>query len=246
MNREPIVYLIDDDELYRYGLRQMFERENIKVIDFSSAIDFLNYPARQGPACVIVDLIMPEMDGLDLLTAFKQGLVHVPVIVISAYGDISSVVRCMQLGAQNFLQKPVNHKELLGYVQQALSEEQQYRANYGNLQLIAERMKTLTRREYEVLRMIIGGMANKAIAWELGSSVRTIETHRANLMHKLAVRTVADLVRLTLPLRSEFSGQQESRESKQSSPIRNLSDSIQPLSPPAPEKRRYPTRFTSL
>lgn len=205
MTKDPRVFLIDDDDAYRHSLRTLLESVRITVEEFPTAQAFLDRPDHEGPGCVILDLLMPEMDGLELLEAFGHRLITMPVIVISAHGEIPSAVKSMQLGAVNFLQKPVNHQEFLGCVRAALADDRLYREQYGNPQGMAERLESLTRRERDVLNLIISGKANKVIAWDLGTSVRTIETHRANLMRKLKVRAVADLVRLTLPLRDQLS-----------------------------------------
>ncbi len=204
MTKDPRVFLIDDDDTYRHSLRTLLESVRITVEEFPTAQAFLDRPDHEGFGCIVLDLLMPDMDGLELLEAFGRRLIKMPVIVISAHGEISSAVKSMQLGAVNFLQKPVNHQEFLGCVRAALADDHRYREQYGNPQSMAELLGTLTRRERDVLNLIISGKANKVIAWELGTSVRTIETHRANLMHKLKVRAVADLVRLTLPLRDQL------------------------------------------
>ena len=201
MSTEPIVFVVDDDDFQRRMLRDLLESVRIKVEDFASAKAFLARGEQEGPACLIVDLRMPEMDGLELLQALRARLVTLPAIMLSAYGEIPIVVRSMQLGAVDFLTKPVNHQVLLEAVRKALAADQHHRDQFGDSCLLAQLLATLTPREREVLDGIIQGKANKAIAYELGTSVRTIETHRANLLHKMKVRAVADLVRLTLPLR---------------------------------------------
>ena len=204
MTTDPRVFLIDDDDTYRHSLRTLLESVRLTVEEFPTAQAFLDRPDHEGPGCIVLDLLMPDMDGLELLEAFGQRLIKMPVIVISAHGEIPSAVKSMQLGAVNFLQKPVNHQEFLGCVRAALADDRLYREQYGNPQSMAERLTSLTRRERDVLELIIAGKGNKAIAWDLGTSVRTVETHRANLMRKLQVRAVADLVRLTLPLRDSL------------------------------------------
>lgn len=201
MSTEPVVHIIDDDDLHRRMLRGLLESVRLKVEDFSSAKAFLARTEPQGPGCLIVDLRMPEMDGLELLQTLRARLVTLPAIMLSAYGEIPTVVRSMQLGAVDFLTKPVNHQHLLEVVRKAIAADRDYREQFGDPRLLAQRVATLTPREQEVLEGILQGKANKAIAYELGTSVRTVETHRANLLRKLEVRAVADLVRMVLPLR---------------------------------------------
>lgn len=204
MTIKPTVFVVDDDDTFRQMVRLLLESVEIQVKDFSSAQDFLDQPDLNRPGCVILDLRMPEMDGLELLQALRARLIPLPAIVISAYGEVPTAVRSMQLGAANFLQKPVDHQLLLETVHTLLAEDRRLREEFGDLPGMAMRLERLTPKERQVLGMIIQGKPSKTIAWELGSSVRTIETHRANLMHKLEVRSVADLVRLTLPLRTQL------------------------------------------
>lgn len=201
MSAESIVFVVDDDDFQRRMLCDLLESVRLKVEDFASAQAFLARGKPEGPACLIVDLRMPEMDGLELLQTLRARLDSFPAIMLSAYGEIPTVVRSMQLGAVDFLTKPVNHQHLLEVVRKALAADQHQRDQFGDPRLLAQRLETLTPREREVLEGIIQGKANKAIAYELGTSVRTVETHRANLMRKLEVRVVADLVRMVLPLR---------------------------------------------
>ncbi len=199
MDAEPTVFVIDDDDNQRQMLRWLFESVQIKVRDFASAKAYLEALDVKASGCAILDLRMPEMDGLELLQALRARRSAMPVIMLSAYGEIPTAVKSMQLGAVDFLEKPVNHQYLLERVRKSLAEDQRYREEYGDLGEVTARLETLTPREREVLKYIVHGKANKAIAWELGTSVRTIETHRANLMSKLKIKSVADLVRLTLP-----------------------------------------------
>ena len=198
MEAEPTVIYHDDDN-QRQMLRWLFESVQLKVKDFGSAKAYLEELDIKAPGCAILDLRMPEMDGLELLQALRARRSAMPVIMLSAYGEIPTAVKSMQLGAVDFLEKPVNHQYLLERVRNALVEDQRYREEYGDLDEMAARLETLTPREREVLKHIVQGKGNKAIAWELGTSVRTIENHRANLMNKLQIKSVADLVRLTLP-----------------------------------------------
>ncbi len=199
MNLDPTVFVIDDDDNYRQMLRWLFESVQIKVKDFASAKDYLEQLDIKAPGCTILDLRMPDMDGLELLQILRSRHSSIPVIMLSAYGEIPTAVRSMQLGAVDFLEKPVNHQLLLERVNKCLAEDRRCREEDGDPGEMTARLETLTPREREVLGYIVQGKANKAIAWELGTSIRTIETHRANLMNKLNIKSVADLVRLTLP-----------------------------------------------
>lgn len=201
MSAEPVVFVVDDDEVHRQMVRDLLESVRLKVEDYASAQAFLARSEINGPGCLILDLRMPTMDGLELLKVLRERQVSLPAIMLTAYGEIPTAVRSMQLGAVDFLTKPVNHQVLLEAVREAIAADQNHRDQYGDPHLLAQRLASLTPREHEVLEGIIQGKANKLIAYELGTSVRTVETHRANLLHKLEVRNVADLVRMTLALR---------------------------------------------
>lgn len=198
------VFLVDDDEGYRFFLRELLISTKYKVQDFASAQDFLQGAVVRGAGCVILDLLLPEMDGLEVLQQLKRRRLELPVIMISAHGEIATAVRSMQMGAVNFLQKPIKQQEFLECVRAALRQSQAFQEEFGDLQGVAERLGYITPRERHVMERIIAGKANKTIAWELGTSVRTIEAHRANLMRKLQVRSVAELTRLTLAVRGNL------------------------------------------
>jgi FixJ family two-component response regulator len=195
------VFVIDDDEDVRRSLSWLFESVSIPVEVFASASEFLAFPGCRGPGCLVLDVRMPDMDGLELLDALREHRIGVPVIMISGHADVPMAVRAMQSGAVDFIQKPVNHQDLLERVRKALAADERFRAEIGDPSVIAEQLEQLTAKEREVLDAIVRGGTNKAIAGDLGLSVRTVETHRANLMRKLGVHSTADLVRLTLACR---------------------------------------------
>jgi FixJ family two-component response regulator len=201
MSEKATIFVIDDDDDVRQSLRWLFESVNLRVEDFASATDFLAHVRVDCPGCVILDVRMPEMDGLELLQALQARVIGLPVIMISGHGDVPMAVRAMQLGAIDFLQKPVNHQHLLERTRFALAEDRRFRDEFGDPSEMSARLEQLTPKEQAVMGKMVHGYANKVIARDLGVSIRTVETHRANLMRKLGVHSVADLVRLTLPLR---------------------------------------------
>jgi two-component system, LuxR family, response regulator FixJ len=201
MSENATIFVIDDDDDVRQSLRWLFESVNLRVEDFASATDFLEHVRVDCPGCVILDVRMPEMDGLELLNALQARVIGLPVIMISGHGDVPMAVRAMQLGAIDFLQKPVNHQHLLERTRFALAEDRRFRDEFGDPSEMSARLEQLTPKEQAVMDKMVHGHANKVIARDLGVSIRTVETHRANLMRKLGVHSVADLVRLTLPLR---------------------------------------------
>jgi two-component system response regulator FixJ len=201
MSTRPTVFVIDDDEDVRQSLRWLFESVSMPVEVFGSAFEFLAHPGSKGPGCLVLDVRMPRMDGLELLEVLRTHRIGLPVIMISGHADVPMAVKAMQSGAVDFIQKPVNHQDLLERVRKALIADERFRAEIGDPLVIAERLEQLTAKEREVLDAVVQGRSNKSIAGELGLSVRTVETHRANLMRKLGVHSTADLVRLTLACR---------------------------------------------
>ena len=141
---------------------------------------------------------MPDMDGLGLLETLRSRWILLPVIVVSAHGEIPSAVRSLHLGAIDFLEKPVNHQQLLERVRAALDADRTFHQVFGSPRQLAERLASLTPREWEVMEALVQGKANKVIAADLGASIRTIESHRANLMHKLGIRSLPSLVQLRM------------------------------------------------
>jgi two-component system, LuxR family, response regulator FixJ len=198
VNQESVVHVIDDDPSFRQMLRWLFESVAIRMREFGSARDFLARIDTLDPGCLVLDLRMPEMDGLALLETLHSRWIMMPVIVVSAHGEIPSAVRSLRLGAIDFLEKPVNHQQLLDRVHAALDADREFRQVFGNPQQLAARLARLTPREREIMDALVQGKANKVIAADLGTSARTIESHRANLMHKLGLRSLPSLVQLKL------------------------------------------------
>jgi FixJ family two-component response regulator len=201
MSTESTVFVIDDDEDVRASLKWLFESVRIPAATFASPAEFLNDPRNGGPGCMVLDVRMPEMDGLQLLQSLREHRIGLPVIMITGHGDVPMAVKAMQTGAIDFIQKPVNHQDLLERVRKALQADERFRAELGDPRVIAERLEQLTPKEHEVLRGIVSGLSNKMIAADMEVSVRTVETHRAHLMRKLDARSTADLVRLSLAFR---------------------------------------------
>ncbi len=190
------IYVVDDDMHVRKSLHFMFSASLIEVRPFASAADFLDETPYLAPAPLLLDIRMPEMDGLQLLETIRQREVFWPVIMLTAHGDVSLAVRAMKLGAIDFLEKPASKAALdealeLAFAQldqtgQVLSARDQARYAFGQL----------TNRERDTLTILMEGVANKEVAHRLGLSVRTVEMHRANALAKLKVRSIAEVVRL--------------------------------------------------
>ena len=192
----PFVFVIDDDESVRRGLKRLLRSANYESEVFKSASDFLARPPHTGPACVIVDVQMPGINGIDFQQALIQRRREEQLVFITGYGNIPMCARVMKAGAVDFLLKPFKSRELLKCVEQALhrSAEQRRRA--------AERLESrrlldlLTPREFEVMQLVIRGMLNKQVGGELGVAEKTVKVHRGRLMQKLGVTSVAELVQL--------------------------------------------------
>jgi RNA polymerase sigma factor (sigma-70 family) len=192
------VFVVDDDEALRNSLRWLIESAGLRVQTFASAQEFLDnaYPGQAG--CLLLDVRMPGMSGLELQSQLENRSISLPVIIITGHGDISMAVKAMQAGAVDFIEKPFDDEQLLQAIQRALdaSEEQRERRT---LQLeIAARISQLTPREQEVMAMVTAGKSNREIAAELDVSSKTVEAHRARVMEKMQAQSLAELVRMTI------------------------------------------------
>ncbi len=192
------VYVVDDDPSVRAGLARLLKSVGLTVKSFASAGEFLEQASpTEEPGCVIVDLRMPEMSGLELQDQLIARNLNLPVIFLTAFGTVPASVRALKGGALDFLEKPVDDQVLIDAVLQALERSRENRLKQAEVQAIQDRLALLTAREYEVLTLIITGMLNKQIAYELGTAEKTIKVHRARIMEKMNCDSLAQLVRLT-------------------------------------------------
>jgi RNA polymerase sigma factor (sigma-70 family) len=180
------------------SLRWLIESVGLEVRTFSSAAEFLDAYEPEQPGCLLTDVRMPQMSGLDLQERLSAMNAALPVVMITGYGDVSMAVRAMKRGAADFIEKPFNDQELLDRIQRAVDQDTRSRTQLRERQEVLERMQRLTPREREVMSEVVAGKSNKQIAVELGLSDRTVEVHRANIMTKLAVKGVAELVRAAM------------------------------------------------
>jgi two-component system response regulator FixJ len=199
----PVVHIVDDDDSVRQVLALIFETAGHNVVAHDSAETFLaslNKPADvgDGPACVVTDVRMPGMDGLDLLDTLREHDPELPVLVITAHGDMATAVRALRSGAADFFEKPFDADALLDSLNRALERRQRSAGRRQAIEDARERVGRLTAREREVMEMIAEGRSNAAAAQTLGISIRTVENHRARLMEKLGVGGLSDLVRLQI------------------------------------------------
>jgi two-component system response regulator FixJ len=195
---DETVFVVDDDADVRDSLRALLESSGFKVEDYDSATSFLAAVTPERGACLVVDVRMPDMDGLTLQEELVKRQVELPVIIVTGHGDVPLAVRAMQAGAIDFLEKPYDDEKLVGSVRRAQAVSVSRRAEASNAQEAAERVAVLTPREREVLEHLVAGRPNKVIAHELGISPRTVEIHRAHLMEKMQARSLSDLVRIAL------------------------------------------------
>jgi FixJ family two-component response regulator len=199
---DPIVFVIDDDALIRDGLRSLIKSVGLGVETFSSAGDFMLAPRPDAPSCLVLDVRMPGLNGLDLQRQLRNAGIHIPIIFITGHGDIPMTVRAMKEGALEFLTKPVRGQDLLDAVQKAIARDRELRKQRAELTDIRKRFESLTPRETEVLNLVVAGLLNKQIADELGTSELTIKTHRAHVMEKTQAQSLAHLVRMAEKLKT--------------------------------------------
>jgi FixJ family two-component response regulator len=199
---EPMVYVIDDDRQIREGLHSLIRSVGFRVETFASAQEFLDAKRPDAPACLILDVRMPGLSGLDLQQTLKNANLRLPIIFITGHGDIPMSVRAMKEGAHEFLTKPVRGQDLLEAVQKAIAADTRARQERAELDGIRSRFQSLTPREREVTDLVVAGLLNKQIADELGMSELTVKTHRAHVMEKTAADSLAHLVRMAEKLRA--------------------------------------------
>jgi two-component system, LuxR family, response regulator FixJ len=195
---KAIVHVIDDDEAMRESLSFLLGTVGMEVKTYETAMAFLDIAATVRAGCVITDVRMPELSGVELLRRLRELKLDIPVIVITGHGDVALAVEAMKIGAIDFLEKPFDDEVLLGSVRSALNQLDQDRRRQTERSDIEARLASLTNRERDVLDGLVAGHANKQIAYDLGISPRTIEIYRANLMTKMQAASLSDLVRMAL------------------------------------------------
>ena len=203
MPNEATVFVVDDDPAMRESLRWLIESVGLGVETYPSAQRFLEAydPAQTG--CLVLDVRMPGMGGLDLQTELAARKTDLPIIVITGYAEVSMAVRAIKGGAIDFIEKPFNDQVLLDRIHQAIETDRRNRGRQKQDREVAARMQLLTPREREILNMVTDGKSNKMIAMALGISEKTVEVHRSHVMQKMHVTSLADLVRLTVLARGK-------------------------------------------
>jgi two-component system response regulator FixJ len=198
MPPEPTIYAIDDDEAVRQSLEFLLKSAGITVRGFESANAFLDILPEVEGGCVITDVRMPGMTGIDLLKHLRANRADLPVIVITGHGDVALAVDAMKVGAFDFLEKPFDDEMLIAAVRAALSRDADTAKRKAGLGVIQQKLAGLSMREQQVLEGLVAGKANKVIAFDLGISPRTVEIYRANVMTKLEAKSLSDLVRMAI------------------------------------------------
>jgi FixJ family two-component response regulator len=193
---QPTVFIIDDDESVRKGLSRLLRSAGFAVETFATAEQFLEREHYEGIGCLVLDVRMPGISGIDLQDELSKAAYSMPIVFITGHGNIPMSVHAMKKGAVDFLAKPFDDEELLQAVRAAIEKDTEGRTEHSEVLDIQGRLELLTPREYEILRYVITGMLNKQIAYELGISEKTVKVHRGHIMEKLDVGSVADLVRL--------------------------------------------------
>jgi FixJ family two-component response regulator len=195
----PTVFVVDDDVSVREALEALIRHEGWETETFASAEEFLARPRVLTPSCLVLDVTLPDLNGLDLQKRLA-GRSEMPIIFITGYGDVPTTVEAMKAGAVEFLTKPLSDDVLLAAIEQALERSQAALALESEMQVLRERYASLSRREQEVMALVVSGLLNKQVGFELGISEITVKAHRGQMMRKMKARSLPDLVNLTAKL----------------------------------------------
>jgi len=200
MNNNSTVFVVDDDQEVREALQLLMESVGLPVETFGSSQEYLEQFDPERPGCLVLDIRMPGMSGLELQARLAAENIHPPIVMITGHGDVPMAVRAVQAGAVDFVQKPFNDQALLDSVHRAIQQDAVQRGEASKLRDIQERLDRLTPREREVLDLVVAGKRNKVIAAEMNISQSTVEAHRAKVMEKIEADTLSSLMRMMLTL----------------------------------------------
>jgi FixJ family two-component response regulator len=204
-DREPTVFVIDDDASLREALARLFRSVGLEVVALASASEFLTHKRGDGPCCLVLDVRLPGLSGLDFQAELAKAKIDIPIVFMTGHGDIPMSVRAMKAGAVEFLPKPFRDQDMLDAVQVGLERDRTRRKSAGDATKLKAAFDALTAREQEVMAFVTAGLMNKQIAGTMGVSEITVKVHRGNVMRKMGAKSLADLVRMAdaLGLRRE-------------------------------------------
>lgn len=195
-SRGSVVFVVDDDVSMRDALRNLLRSVGLEVETFDTAQEFLARPRPDVPGCLVLDVRLPGLSGLELQRELTKADIEIPIIFITGHGDIQMSVQAMKAGAVEFLEKPFRHQDLLDAVQDAIERDGEARAQRRETAELRARRESLTAREREVMALVVRGLLNKQIAGELGTTEATVKLHRGRVMHKMRANSLADLIRM--------------------------------------------------
>ncbi len=193
---EAVIAIIDDDLSVQQGLQRLIRSVGWKAETFASAQEFLARPPTEAPSCLVLDLQLPGLSGLDLQTRMAEVGLETPIVFLTGHGNIPTSVKAMKAGAIEFLTKPVDEQDLLRAIQEAIDRDRRTRQQHADMRELRDRYESLTAREQEVMRQVISGLLNKQVAAELKITEDTVKFHRGHIMRKMRADSLADLVRM--------------------------------------------------
>jgi FixJ family two-component response regulator len=202
---DALIAIVDDDPSVRKGLERLIRSVGWKVETFASAQEFLSRPLTEAPGCLVLDLQLPGLSGLDLQKRMAEAGLEIPIVFLTGHGDIPASVKAMKAGAVEFLTKPVDEQDLLNAIQEAIERDERTRERHAETRDLRDRYQSLTAREQEVMQQVISGLLNKQVAASLNITEDTVKFHRGNIMRKMRAASLADLVRMAenLGIRSD-------------------------------------------